>query len=184
MSRIQRLVHAQVFGPNESYRENSTTTLVGMLESTADEFKAADLHYAYEDRAHKLNLVIQNLGDGILEGGTLVLHVPRIEGVEIAERIWPSPDGTQPLPDGYPALEVGPQIISVQTPFEQIQPGATMVVLRQPLRLCLREEASGKTIPISYSLHSESLRAPLSGRLEIHIVNDQPGAQSSRAGGT
>lgn len=184
ISRIQRLVHAQVFGPNEVYRANGTTTLVEMLDSTPDDFEAADRHYAYEDRAHKLNLVLENLGDGAFEGGVLVLDVPRIEGVELAERIWPSPDGSQPVPDGYPALDAGLRTMRAQTPVGPIQPGARTMALRQPLRLCLREPAIGKTIPINYSLHSRSLRAPLSGSLQIHITDDQPSVRTPRAGGS
>ncbi|NNC65608.1 MAG: hypothetical protein HKN84_12540 [Gammaproteobacteria bacterium] len=183
ISRIQRLVHAQVFGPNEVYRPNSTTTLVEKLDSTADDFEAADRYYTYEDRAHKLNLVLQNLGEGVFEGGTLVLDLPRVDGLEIAERIWPSPDGSQPVPDGYPALDIGPEMISVQTSVGPIQPGGKAMALRQPLRLCLRESASGKTIPVAYSVHSKSLRAPLSGRLQIQVIDDEPSAQSSMAGG-
>ncbi len=97
--------------------------------------------------------------------------------------MWPSPDGAQPVPDGYPALEVGPQTISVQIPVVPIQPGAKAAALRQSLRVCLREPAIGRTIPISYSLHSKRLRAPLSGRLQINVVDDEPSVQIPRAGG-
>ncbi len=182
ISRIQRLVHAQVFGPDEVYRPNSTTTLVEMLDSADDEFEIADLYYAYEERSHKLNLDLENLGDSVFEGGTLVLDLPRIEGVELADRIWPSPDASQPVPDGYPALELGPRTVRLKTPVGPIQPGAKSMALRQPLRLCLRAPAIGRTIPIAFSLHSRSLRAPLSGSLQIHIVDDRESVQSPGAG--
>ncbi len=182
-SRIQRLVHAQVFGPNEIYRPNSTTTLVEKLDSTAEDFEAADRYYAYEDRSYKLNLVLQNLGDAEFDGGTLMLDLARVDGVEVADRIWPSPDDSEPVPDGYPDVEIGLQTISMQIPVGPIQPGGLVMACRQPLRLCLREQAADKTIYVGYSLHSETLRAPLSGRLEIRVVDDEPSTQSSWAGG-
>lgn len=182
VSRIQRLVHAQVFGPNEVYRPNSTTTLVEKLDSTAADFEAADRYYAYEVRSHKLNLVLHNLGDGVFDGGTLVIDLPRIDGVEIAERIWPLTDNSEPPPEGYPALDMGPQKVSVETSIGPLEPGASTMGLRQSLRLCLREQAAGKTIPVGYSLYSESLRAPVSGSLEIRVTEDRPSARPSLAG--
>ena len=182
ISRIQRLVHAQVFGPDEVYRPNSTTTLVEMLDGTDEEFETADRYYAYEERSHKLNLDLENLGERVFEGGTLVLDLPRIDGVELAERIWPSPDGSRPVPEGYPALELGPRMIRLKTPVGPIQPGAKSTALRQPLRLCPREPAIGRTIPIAYSLHSKSLRAPLSGSLQIRIIDAVPSARTPGAG--
>jgi hypothetical protein len=171
-TRIQRLVHAQLFGQSELYQAHGESTLIQRLDKTTEDFEAADYHYEYETRAHKLNLMLENVGGVEFERGTLVLDFPCMEGVEVADRIWPAPDGNHPGAEGYPLVDVGLRTMRVQTSVGPIPPGSKSMSFRQPLRLCLREPGVGTTIPVSYSLHGKSLRAPVCGTLRIHIVAD------------
>lgn len=172
-TRIQRLVHAQVFGHGELYRPHSEGSLRQRLNRTGEDYAAADRHYEFETRSQRLNLVLENLGGAVFDRGMLVLDFPCMEGVGIADRIWPAPDGRGPVPEGYPTVDIGPRTIRVQAALGPVVPGARLAAFRQPLRLGLREPAIGKTISVSYSLHGKSLRRTLSGTLRIHVVDDQ-----------
>jgi hypothetical protein len=172
-TRIQRLVHAQVFGSNELYTSHGEHTLLQRLDRTGEDYEAADRHYEFELCAHKVNFVLENVGGVAFERGTLVLDFPCMDGVDIADRIWPPPDGSGTVPEGYPTVDVGPRTMRVQTSLGPIAPGAKAMAFRQPLRLCLREPGIGKTIPVSYSLHGRSLRSAVSGTLRITVVDDQ-----------
>jgi hypothetical protein len=39
----------------------------------------------------------------------------------------------------------------------------------QPLRVWVRETLAGRTLPVDYRFHSESLREPVVGTLRIHV---------------
>jgi len=176
-SRIERLVHAQVFGESELYAPHNTTTLLKRLDHTEEACESADLHYAHEVRAHKLNLLIENLGSVSFDRGTLLLEFPRIPGLEIAERLYLSAETGEPAPDGYPTVAVGPRMVRVQASVGPVQPGNKALAFRQPLRVGLREPCSGQTIPVSYSLHGRALRASLSGSLRITCVEHRFGSR-------
>ena len=179
-TRLQRLVHARVFGVDETYRSHSEATLLERLDRTSEDYEAADRHYEFETRAHKVNLVVENVAGAPFERGTLILDFPCMDGVEIAEKIWPSPDGAARVPDGYPTVDVGPRTTRIQSSIGSIPIGGKAMAFRQPLRLCLREAGIGNTIPISYSVHGRGLRATVSGTLRINILDDQPQAKPPR----
>ena len=175
-TRIQRLVHAQLFGLTESYRSESDGTLLERLEQAGEDHAAADKHYEFEKRSHKLNLMIENVSGVPFERGTLVLDFPRMDGLDIAEQIWPDPEAPLAVPDGYPTVEIGPRTMRVQTSLVPIPAAGKVMVFRQPLRVCLREPGIGKTVPISYSVHGRGLRAAVSGTLRLVIDDDEPDA--------
>jgi len=170
-TRIQRLVHAQLFGLTELYRADSDGTLLERLEQAGQDYAAADKHYEFEQCSHKLNLMIENVSGVPCERGTLVLDFPRMDGVDIAEQIWPDPESPDAVPDGYPTVEIGPRTMRVQTTLPSIPAEGKAMAFRQPLRVCLREPGIGKTVPISYSVHGRGLRATVSGTLRL-VIDD------------
>lgn len=90
-TRIARLVHAQVAGAAEPYREQSTKTLRALIRKAPLENLEADAYYQFETRAHRLNLLLNNLSDRAQKDLTLTLKFPRIDGVGVADRIYSPP---------------------------------------------------------------------------------------------
>ena len=178
-TRMQRLVHAQLFGASGAYKPESERTLLQRLEQAGEEHEAADRYYAFEERAHKLNLVIENVGRAPFEHGMLVLDFPRMDGFEVIDRLWPPPDGQEPAAAAYPTVDVGPRTVRVQTTVGSIAPGSRSIAFDEPLRLGIREAGAGNVVPINFTLYGGSVRAPISGALRIHI--DEPEQHRARA---
>lgn len=178
-TRMQRLVHAQLFGASGAYQPESERTLMQRLEQASEEHEAADRYYAFEERAHKVNLVVENVGRAPFEHGTLVLDFPRMDGFEVIDRLWPPPDGPQPVAAAYPTVDVGPRTVRVQTTVSPIAPGSRGMAFDEPLRLGIREDGAGNVVPINFTLYGGSVRAPISGALRIHI--DEPEQRQVRA---
>lgn len=168
-TRIQRLVHAQLFGLDKAFNPDGDQTLLEQLERAGEEHAAADRYYEFEERAHKVNIVVDNIGSAPLEHGTLVLDFPHMDGVVVVDRLWPSPVGRSPAGDSYPAIDVGSRTVRVQTTVSAIPPGSKAMAFQEPLRICLREASAGNVVPISYTLYGRSLRAPISGSLRIQV---------------
>jgi len=176
-TRIARLVHAQVSNEAQAYQSHGTTSLKKMLRQIPQEYESADEHYRFETRAHKLNLLVGNLTDAALSNVVLVLKIPRVEGVGVVERVHATPGEQASRQERYPLVDSGPQVITVQAGGISVPRKATVDVFREPLRLCLREPAAGRTIPVMYSLHGHGLSAPIHGTLRIYVIQREPAAQ-------
>jgi hypothetical protein len=168
-SHIVRLVHTQVAGSAMPYEERGTRTMQVLLEDLPRVNAAADEFYQYEERAHRINLLLQNLTDRAHTGLVLTLKIPRIEGVGIAEKLYAAP-GEHRRRALYPKVDVGPRTIIVQVPDLRIPRRGTVEAFLEPVRLLLREPAAGKTLRVAYSLQGSTLERPVAGRLKIHIL--------------
>ena len=178
-TRIERLVHAQLFGGDEPYEAHSTSSLVKRLESATVEYEAADRHYELEDRTHKLDVILVNVGDAHVEGAVLVLDFPRMDGAGVVERIVEAP-GSEPTPtEGYPMVDSGSRTIRVQASIGRIPRGETVRAFPVPLRVWFREPAAGKTLPLDFTLHGKGLREPIAGTLRVHVA--EAGSTTRRA---
>jgi hypothetical protein len=170
-TRIARLVHAQVVGSAEPYRERGTKTLRALVRKAPLEHLEADAYYQFETRAHRLNLLLNNLSDRAQKDLTLTLKFPRIDGVGVADRIH-SPPGERSSKHGpYPKVDVGPRTIVVQARGLEIPFGGSIAAFYEPLRLLLREEVAGQTIRVAYSLQGPTLGRPVRGRLKILAID-------------
>jgi hypothetical protein len=169
-SRIARLVHAQVEGATP-YRERGTRTMRIMLDKLPAEHAVADEHYRYEQRAHKLNLRLANLGDRAQTDLVLTLKFPREEGFDVANRVTPAPGAYNPRHRLYPKVDHGPRVISVQVTGLRIAKRGSIDAFIEPLRVVLREGLAGRTIRVAYSLQGPTLPRPVRGRLKILATN-------------
>jgi len=102
----------------------------------------------------------------------LVVKIPRVEGVDVAERIHAAPGGKAPLRERYPLVDSGPRVTTVQVGGLSVPRRATIEAFSEPLRLCLREPAVGKMIPLTCTLHGRGLAVPIHGTLRIHIASN------------
>jgi hypothetical protein len=187
-TQVARLVHAQVFGVEQPYESHSDESLRLQIARTADDYRAADEHYAFEVRAHKLELVVANPGATALRAATLRATLPRLETIGIAERLYTNGDGPT-RSDAYPRVQPGKHTVSIEVDIGTIPRGSVTSAFREPPRLWARRGAAGKTIPVDVTLYARELREPWRETLLIRIL-DRPaaatarGSQSATASGT
>jgi hypothetical protein len=167
--KLNRMIDARRV--SEPYRERGTKTLRALVRKAPLEHLEADAYYQFETRAHRLNLLLNNLSDRAQKDLTLTLKFPRIDGVGVADRIH-SPPGERSSKHGpYPKVDVGPRTIVVQARGLEIPFGGSIAAFYEPLRLLLREEVAGQTIRVAYSLQGPTLWRPVRGRLKILAID-------------
>jgi hypothetical protein len=170
-TRLSRLVHAQLFGVDKPYEHHSDDSLRVLIARTADDHRAADEHYEFELRAHKLQLLVQNRGPGSLEGAVLRVELPRLDGIGVAERRYAS-DGA--VGDGrYPLVTTRDRIIAIETAIGVVPDGATVAAFRDEPRLWARPQAAAKSVAVHCTLHARELREPLRETLVARFVDGQ-----------
>jgi len=175
-TRLERLVHAREFGGTKPYHQTTETSLMRRMGATEDEYHWADDYYVYETRTHKLNLSLENIGAVGLRDGLLTLDFPRLDGLGISEYIRIAPDSEdEESPKGYPKIETGERRIRVQAKVRSVPRHSTVPAFQQPLRVWVREQVKGRTLPVDYRLQSASLREPVAGTLRIHVSSAKTG---------
>jgi len=182
-TRIDRLMHAKIFGEEQPYESHSAETLEKRMKGSSEEHLDADRYYRFEVRAHKLNVRLTNVGGVALDGATLMLEFPRMEGVGISDALYASPGAAQPAQAEYPIVDVGPRTTRVNVSVGQIQLGASVNAFREPPRIWLRGPSAGKTLPVDYTLYGKNLRETLTGTLRIHVVEAEASTRRSSAAG-
>lgn len=169
-SRIARLVHAQVNGEVTPYREQGTKTLRVMLDNIPLEQAAADAHHQYEQRAHRLNIMLASRDAKAHTDLTLTLKLPRVDGFDVVPRVCAAPGAYNPRHRLYPKVDHGPRTIAVQVVGLRIPRRGTVDAFIEPLRVIVRGAATGATIRVAYSLQGPTLSRPLRGRLKILVT--------------
>ena len=167
-TQFSRLMHARVFGVDVPYRKRSDDSLVTALENVESDYSAADKHYLYEVRAHKLNFTIANDGDSNLHNARFRVVLPQTEGAGIADRVY-SGDESEIAPDGYPKTASGSRTISLETDLGTLYAGRNVRAFREPARFWVRDEAAGRAVAIDYVLRADELAEPFEGSLVIYI---------------
>lgn len=168
-TQFSRLLHAQLFGTEKSYEKHSDATLMQQLLAVGEENLAADQHYQFEQRAHRLQLEIRNDGELAVEPVTAVLTFMRLDGFGVSERVYAAPgEKTEPRA-AYPAVEESASRFVVQTVTGRLRAGQSRPLFREPLRVWLREPAAGRTVLIDYTLQSRDLPHAVTGSLRLHV---------------
>ena len=168
---MDRLAFARIHGADQPYETQSPMTLLSQLEQTEKDNEAADHYYENELRAHKVNFAVVNLGDGPLNSGSIIFEMPEMDGIAIAERIYP-PVGVpnNAIPEGYPKVEKGKGRIQIMAQLGRVDPGVHLTVFGQSLRLMLREPALRKNLPIQFQIFGKELREPVTGSLNVTVT--------------
>ncbi|MGD8341216.1 MAG: ATP-binding protein [Gammaproteobacteria bacterium] len=170
-SRLTRLMHTKLYGAEVPFQKHSDDSLVSALKNVDIDYSAADAHYLYEVRAHRMNLIIRNESDVTLHDVVLNVTMPRVEGTGIADRVY-----AEDLPDerasaGYPQISSGTRTISVAAALDALYPGQRALAFAEPVRFWARPEAEGKAVPLDFELVAEELTAPIKGSLIVYIEN-------------
>ena len=182
-TQFARLMHAQIFGMDRAYEKHSDESLRMLIGKAQHEYRAADEHYEFEIRAHKVELVVRNLSDMAVASVTLRLKLPKIPGIGVAEQLVVPPGCSPSTAEAYPLVTAGAHTIDIQTELGDLAAGASARAFKEPPRLLIREPAAGKTLPIDYTLQARELREPLRDTLVIRIPElGEPVAAKLRAG--
>lgn len=170
-TQLARLMHARLFGADAVYESHGEESLRARIVGTAAEYADADAHYEFELRAHPLRVLISNGNDAVLHAVRVTLTLPRIDGVSVAERRYPASDAP-PTDEGYPLVHAKRRTIEIRADVDVVTRNSTVPAFRHAPRLCVREAAAGRTIPLDYALHARELREPLRDTLLIKIASD------------
>ena len=176
-SRLTRLMHAKLYGAEVPFEKHSDDSLVSALKNVDIDYSAADEHYLYEVRAHRLNLSVINETDENLHDAVLYLKMPVVEGAGIADRVYAEDRLEAVQVEGYPKVDSDERTVSVEANLGTLYVGRNTPAFREPARFWARPKAAGKAVPMDYELVARELENPVRGSLIIYV--DKAGASTA-----
>ena len=168
---LSRLMHAKLYGAEVPFEKHSDQSLVVALQNVDIDYSAADAHYLYETRAHRLNLLVSNESESNLHDAVLEVTVPRVQGTGLAERVFDEDQITSRARSGYPAITPGKHTVSIRAELGTLYAGRSVRAFAEPARFWVRPAAAGKAVPLDFELVADELAAPIKGSLVIYIEN-------------
>lgn len=172
-STIGRLTHARLFGQDSEFRDMSADEILEEMQKVRDTHRDADNHYLYEEQASRVQLVVLNQGNELLENASLTLALPRLDGLYVADRLplVPRDEGyverSALETESYPPVSVKGDGIRISMLLGDIPGGAPAMVFESPLRLLGSTAIAGKRVAIRYRLSAGNLRTPATGKLRL-----------------
>jgi hypothetical protein len=169
-TRINRLLHIQLFSAETAYEEHSDETLLENLAHSKEKYRDADAYYEHEVRAHRLEHTIKNNSEHTINDGFFELKIPQLAGLGVSDKIYTENGGESPYQYAYPKVTTDAYLTVLRTGLSKLAAGAQASLYRQPPRIWVREEAAGQTIELRYEVRSSALPAPVMGTLRMHIA--------------
>jgi hypothetical protein len=168
-----------VWGHETPYSQMTTEDLKLLLPKVREKYQKHDEFDLVETQAQKINLWVLNNGERYLEDVTFELHIPKIPGIFIPNRILDDPKESLALlavrrpihsPLSYPTVKEEESRWVVFQSIGDLRHKIKTKVFQQRLRITFFEVPADKLIPVMYFVHARNLEEPLIGSLEIKIT--------------
>ncbi len=135
--------------------------------------RAARKHYFYEECAAKVDLCIRNDSDASIEDLAVEIGMPRLPGLDVADRIYTSPFDKRSANavgnSDYPEVEHRDEAIFVRTTIKSIAANHTQPLLGTSLRFAVGNKALGKKLALRYVLRAADGQKLCEGRVKIRF---------------
>ncbi len=136
--------------------------------------EAARKHYFYEECAAKVDLCIRNDSDTRIEDLAVEIGMPRLPGLDVADRIYTSPfdkrSANAASNSSYPDVEQRGDAVFVRTTIKALAANDTQPLLGTSLRFAVGAKALGKKLALRYVLRAADGRRLNEGRVKLRFI--------------
>ena len=111
-----------------------------------------------------------------------MLEIPVLKGVAVASSIYLPPDARQDASatsvienqENYPTVERLEDRVRISDNIGAIPHHIPTELFKVPLRIAVSTPAIAQVVPVYYAVLGRNLRQPVTGRLELHVVEPRP----------
>lgn len=165
--------------------ESSDAAASGADDAGQEVAEAARKHYFYEECAAKVDLCIRNDGNTDVRDLAVEIGLPRLPGLDIADRIYTSPfdkrSANAANKAGYPDVEHRGEAMFVRTTIASIAANDTQPLFGSSLRFAVATQALNKKVALRYVIRAADGRELCDGRVKIRFRETPVDAASDTA---
>jgi len=165
-----------------TYEQRDIPTLKKNLSEAGKTYAEDDKHYFYEQKAHKINILIYNNGDRYLENCSVEIKVKRTFDFIIPDSIYEEPQSggswlmpSLPRPAShaslhYPTVKETAYSYTITDNTGDVKHNRPKHALAVPFRLLLPTDAAGNMLELTLSIFGKNLPKPFVKTIAIAIV--------------
>lgn len=176
-SALLQMPSPAILGYSRPYKDRPLEELRRNLAKVRQTYLGDDL-YELQESAFRLDLWVSNGESEYLRNSTLVIKIPKTEGIYVVETLSPEPDhGSFPIvkpslhPErmSYPSIRATEETYVVRHRVGDIINHSSERVYSAAPRIVLLPGATGQCLKVSYRLHAENLEEPVSGEVALTV---------------
>lgn len=170
-------------GMSLKYEDRDVVTLKANLEQVRETYEEKDLHYLYEQKAHKINVLITNTADRYIEDCSVEIKIKRsfdfVVATQVYEKSQSSGGGYLSIPVvrpasyarlHYPKVKVDAEWYTVSAHPGDLRHQLSTAALGVPLRMLLPPDSAGNKLELVLTIFGRNLPKPYVKTLVIDIV--------------
>ena len=172
-------------GPGMSlkYEDRDVSTLKANLAKVRETYEERDLHYLYEQKAHKINILITNTADRYIEDCSVEIRIKRsfdfVVATTVYEKYQGSSGGYLSMPIArpasyarlhYPKVKADAEWYTVSGHPGDLKHQLSTAALGVPIRVLLPPDSAGTKLELVLTIFGKNLPKPYVKTLLIDIV--------------
>jgi hypothetical protein len=172
-------------GPGMSlkYEDRDVSTLKANLAKVRETYEERDLHYLYEQKAHKINILITNTADRYIEDCSVEIRIKRsfdfVVATTVYEKYQGSSGGYLSMPIArpasyarlhYPKVKADAEWYTVSGHPGDLKHQLSTAALGVPIRVLLPPDSAGNKLELVLTIFGKNLPKPYVKTLLIDIV--------------
>ena len=178
LSGIQTSVaymNAAMHGTGIPYKNRDIPTLERDLEKIEDTYRAQDNYAFFEQNSNKCNIQIINKGSKYIEDSTIVVSIPKNEGLFVLDRVFrdPSNDENSPIVDTsamyYPEVNRTDKEYSIRNHVGDIKHQLSTEAFSIPLRILVTEQFEESKIHFKCELYAKNIINKIEYEFEVEV---------------
>jgi len=175
LSNSMGYMNAALTGGGVPYRCRSIKTLEENLQNIGDKYYEHDVYEIFEKNSAKCNISIFNLGYKYIEEASIILKIPKIDGLVVVDQVYSDPNN----PTGYIGGINYPEVIKdenfniVKDDVGDIKHQQNQELFKIPLRIFASQVITQKSLIISCELFAKNIKTSIKKDIEIKITRDK-----------
>lgn len=168
-------INAAITGGGIPYRSRSIETLEVNLKNVETTYYEHDLYEIFEINSAKCNITILNLGHKYIEEASIVLKIPQIDGLFVADKVYTDPSNHTGINTGFIESVHYPEVTKYEDSYivncnvGNIKHQLNQELFRIPLRIFASQKVSQKSFVINCELYARNIKTVIKKDLEIQF---------------
>lgn len=133
------------------------------LANVRGDFADKDEYFFFEENGYRLNIILHNKGEQYIEDGEIHVHIPKVEGLRVAPKIYLE------YLSGYPEVTESEKYITIRESVGDIKHQIPVPAFGEPVRIFFNNSLQGEFIEIECEIFGKNLKKPITKIIKIHL---------------
>ncbi|MGJ5640532.1 AlbA family DNA-binding domain-containing protein [Formosa sp. S-31] len=172
LSNSMDYMNAAISGGGIPYRSRSIETLEENLKNVESTYYKHDLFEVFEKNSAKCNISIFNLGYKYIEEASIILKIPKLDGLVVVDEVYSAPDNLTGYAAGlhYPEVIEDEDYFVVKDDVGDIKHQLHQELFNIPLRIFASLKVTQKSFKMHCELYAKNIKTLIKKDLEIKIT--------------